>query len=187
MTTTRKAKINNVFILILLSLISCKTDNEQDLYKVIVYDYKNNLYNRYNVPIIIPIYNNEDSVYCCSTSKGFYDNSGIYIINYEDFTKKLYHYIVNNKHIQVSDSFFESLKEKSRIIIEDPQVKKIYQEEGIDGVIKKYVNKYGEISYEDHSLSTIYYIYYLCFINNIYFYWADEGGPGYFIDATIVR
>lgn len=187
MTTTRKAKINNVFILILLSLISCKTEKEQDLYNVIVYDPKNNLYNYQEVPIIIPIYNNKDSVYCCSSPIEFYNNLGVYIIDYECFTKKLYNCIIDNEYIQVSDSFFASLKKRSHIIIEDPQVKKIYQEEGIDGVIKKYVNKYGEISYEDHSLSTIYYIYYLCFINNIYFYWADEGGPGYFIDATIVR
>lgn len=174
-----------VIVLTLTTLISCG-DNDL-LYKIIVYSPKSmdNYYDQ--SPVIIPICNNKDSVYCCTTPSSFYNKIGILILTEEEFSKKLYNKIITNKFIQVSDNVYNEIKNDGDIVIEDEELLEIYKSEGIFNILNKYTDENGGIDYKKTSIERINYIYYLAFINNIHFYWADEGGPGYFLDNTILN
>ena len=185
--TKERMRLNKEIICILLMvwIVSCHQNDM--LYNITVYD-SNSIDNCYNQSlIIIPIYNGRDSVYCCTLPRSFYYRVGIYLFTEEEFSKMLYKRIVENNFIKVSDSVFMELKNEKKIIKEDEEILKIYKTQGILKVLEKYTNQYGELFYESTPIDIRNYIYYLAFINHIYFYWDDEGGPGFFLDHTILK
>lgn len=174
-----------IYILLMVMAISCHRNDS--LYNITVYD-SNSIANCYNESlIIIPICNGRDSVYCCTLPRSFYYRVGIYLFTEEEFSKRLYKRIVENDFIQVSDSVFMEIKNEKEIVKEDEEVLKVYKTQGILKVLEKYTNQYGKMPRETTSRDTKNYIYYLAFINHIYFYWEDEGGPGFFLDYTILQ
>ncbi|WP_106830737.1 hypothetical protein [Parabacteroides pacaensis] len=173
-----------VIALLMVLVVSCQ--KKDMLYYITVED--SNIMNCYNqAPIIIPICNEKDSVYCCTLPRDFYYRVGIYLFTEEEFSKMLYKRMVENDFIRVSDSVFMEMENEEEIVKEDEEVLKIYKTQGILKVLEKYTNQYGKIPYKETPMDRINYIYYLAFINHIYFYWDDEGGPGYFLDHTILK
>lgn len=188
MNTIKKTiRMNKLYISILFIITFISCSNNELLYKIIVYEpqRKDNLYDQ--SPIIIPIKNNKDSVYYCTSPSLFYNKVGIFLFTETEFSKKLYNKITRHDYINVSDSIFLEIKKENNIITEDKEVLDIYKKQGILEVLKKYTNEHGEISYKNTSFDRVNYIYYLAFINDIYFFWDDEGGPGYFLDNSIIE
>ena len=181
------ANMNKRIVIVLLMAMAVSCHQKDMLYNITVYD-SNSIDNCYNeAPIIIPICDGRDSVYCCTLPRVFYNKVGIYLFTEEEFSKMLYKRIVENDFIKVSDSVFMEIKNEEEIVKEDEEILNMYKTQGILKVLEKYTNQYGEIPYETTSIDRINYIYYLAFINHIYFYWDDEGGPGYFLDHTILK
>ncbi|WP_106830745.1 hypothetical protein [Parabacteroides pacaensis] len=185
--TKEKMRLNKEIICILLMVLAISCQQKDMLYYITVYD-SNSIDNCYNQSlIIIPIYNGKDSVYCCTLPRSFYNKVGIYLFTEEEFSKMLYKRMVENDFIRVSDSVFMKLRDEEKIVKEDEEVLKVYETQGILKVLEKYTNQYGEIPYETTSRERINYIYYLAFINHIYFYWEDEEGPGFFLGDALLK
>lgn len=70
--------MNKGIVMVLLMVLAVSCQQKDILYYITVDD--SNTMNCYNqAPIIIPICNEKDSVYCCTLPRSFYNKVGIYL------------------------------------------------------------------------------------------------------------
>lgn len=119
----------------------------------------------------------EDSFLCCSDAWSLYNYSNIRIDSYQEFQKRLYKKLVNKEYITINTSMYEEFSEDK--VVEVPEIRKLYEEGGIDKVLLKYVHN----RILPHENPTRAYIVYLASLHNILFGWDDECGD-FFLGST---
>ena len=168
-----------MFILFYL-FIACGY-NKDELYNIVVHE-KNEGYDAMESPIIIPVTDGKDSVYCCKSPLQFYADMEVFIIGETEFTLMLYKNITNNTYTLISSSLIKQYNFEGDIVIENMEMKDIYEKKGIQYLLKRYLTKYGKMPYDVLSIREINYLYYLSFMNGIYYYFSDEDG-GYYVSG----
>ena len=118
--------------------------------------------------VIIPMYYEKDSFLCCYEISSIYYSLNMRIVDENVFCQLLYEKNKNNEYLELNKEGYEQFKSSEVKVI--PEMKKIYEEEGIDGVLKRYDPNY----LVNHSLPEFSYFVYLCWINDKYVYSGDE-------------
>ena len=67
-----------------------------------------------------------------------YNYLNIRIDSYQEFQKRLYKKLVNKEYITINTSMYEEFSEDK--VVEVPEIRKLYEEGGIDKVLLKYVH-----------------------------------------------
>lgn len=119
----------------------------------------------------------EDTFLCCSNAWRLYKYSNIRIDSYQEFQKRLYNKLVNKEYITINTSMYEVFSEDK--VVEVPEIRKLYEEGGIDKVLLKYVHN----RILPHENPTRAYIVYLASLHDILFGWDDECGD-FFLEST---
>lgn len=119
----------------------------------------------------------EDTFLCCCDAWSLYNYSNIRIDSYQEFQKRLYKKLVNKEYITINTSMYEVFSEDK--VVEVPEIRKLYEEGGIDKVLLKYVHN----RILPHENPTRAYIVYLASLHDILFGWDDECGD-FFLEST---
>ena len=180
-------KKNSIYALAIGLFLAACTDNKHSALKESVM--MSGYFTSY--PIIVPMIHEyasfdsirqaytmqEDSFLCCSDAWSLYNYSNIRIDSYQEFQKRLYKKLVNKEYITINTSMYEVFSEDK--VVEVPEIRKLYEEGGIDKVLLKYVHN----RILPHENPTRAYIVYLASLHNILFGWDDECGD-FFLEST---
>ena len=180
-------KKNSIYALAIGLFLAACTDNKHSALKESVM--MSGYFTSY--PIIVPMIHEyasfdsirqaytmqEDSFLCCSDAWSLYNYSNIRIDSYQEFQKRLYKKLVNKEYITINTSMYEEFSEDK--VVEVPEIRKLYEEGGIDKVLLKYVHN----RILPHENPTRAYIVYLASLHNILFGWDDECGD-FFLEST---
>lgn len=141
-------KKNSIYALAIGLFLAACTDNKHSALKESVM--MSGYFTSY--PIIVPMIHEyasfdsirqaytmqEDSFLCCSDAWSLYNYSNIRIDSYQEFQKRLYKKLVNKEYITINTSMYEEFSEDK--VVEVPEIRKLYEEGGIDKVLLKYVH-----------------------------------------------
>ena len=180
-------KKNSIYALAIGLFLAACTDNKHSALKESVM--MSGYFTSY--PIIVPMIHEyasfdsirqaytmqEDSFLCCSDAWSLYNYSNIRIDSYQEFQKRLYKKLVNKEYITINTSMYEEFSEDK--VVEVPEIRKLYEEGGIDKVLLKYVHN----RILPHENPTRAYIVYLASLHDILFGWDDECGD-FFLEST---
>ena len=127
-----------------------------------------------------------DSIMRCSSLAGFYDFQYMKLISYKEFCNELYECIEKKECLEVDSALYDRLYLHNRIQI-DSTMLKLYNEYGIDSLLKKYLQKESEALFIDIPAPYNYevnfkYILYLCSLHHIYFeFLMTEDAYGWYL------
>lgn len=160
--------------LVLLSLIACKNEKQKQ-YEAIrksFFLFKSNFASDMTSKhIIVLIQFQENKIFISTTTGTLYANLGVDVIDFKNFGLALYEQSQKGKPLMINEYVYD--KNKEYAIVEDVQLKSIYNTFGIEGVIDDFLNK-KKIIFD----SRFNYLVYLCWQHDIFV--TTSGADDYF-------
>lgn len=151
-------------VLVLLSFIACKNE-KQDQYEALrksFFLFKSDFVGEFDFYyIVIPIQYQNEKIFISTTSVLLYEDLGVYILDFNSFGLAVYEQYQKGQPLMVNEYVYDKNKEDA--IVEDPQLKSIYNAFGIEGVIDDFLNK-KKITFN----SKFNYLVYLCWQHDIF-------------------
>ncbi|MGL5787900.1 MAG: hypothetical protein ACRCX4_13955 [Bacteroidales bacterium] len=160
--------------LVLLSFIACKNEKQKQ-YEAIrksFFLFKSNFASDMTSKhIIVLIQFQENKIFISTTTGTLYANLGVDVIDFKNFGLALYEQSQKGKPLMINEYVYD--KNKEYAIVEDVQLKSIYNTFGIEGVIDDFLNK-KKIIFD----SRFNYLVYLCWQHDIFV--TTSGADDYF-------